>query len=341
MKKIIIAVLLTAMLIAVVSCASKNASDVNSNPASETDTSAETQAEFRAEILEINGNSILVEPLQGEDILRSSDKISFGAVDLDNIGAEVGDIVSVAYNGIIMESYPAQITALKWSMFEKADECSSEISSTQPVSRYLPSSNAQISSNEQSLDQSSRGEMMAKKPVIYLYPERACDISVCLEYNGRLNFTYPEYNGGWNVVAYPDGKIVNKADGKEYSYLFWEGTSSTRYDLSRGFVVKGCDTVKFLRDKLEFMGLTPKEYNEFIVYWAPLMENNPYNLIAFQGKQYTDSAILKISPEPDSILRVFMSYKPMTKYVKIPRQELSAFNRKGFVVVEWGGTEVK
>ena len=38
------------------------------------------------------------------------------------------------------------------------------------------------------------------------------------------------------------------------------------------------------------MGLTPKEYNEFIVYWAPLLQNNPYNLISFQAKNYEELA---------------------------------------------------
>ena len=46
-------------------------------------------------------------------------------------------------------------------------------------------------------------------------------------------------------------------------------------DFSRGFVVRGSDTAAFLREKLAYMGLTPREYNEFIVYWLPRMQNNP------------------------------------------------------------------
>ena len=38
------------------------------------------------------------------------------------------------------------------------------------------------------------------------------------------------------------------------------------------------------------MGLTPREYNEFIVYWLSKMQHNAYNLIAFQGSEYTDHA---------------------------------------------------
>ena len=37
-----------------------------------------------------------------------------------------------------------------------------------------------------------------------------------------FTYTYPTYNDGWEVTAYPDGRLINKADGTEH-YLFWEG----------------------------------------------------------------------------------------------------------------------
>ena len=80
--------------------------------------------------------------------------------------------------------------------------------------------------------------------------------------------------------------------------------------------------------------------NEFIVYWLPRMEHNAYNLITFQGKAYTDTAKLDITPAPDSMLRVFMAYKPLEDSVDIEPQQLETFERKGFTVVEWGGTEL-
>ncbi|MBU3143847.1 hypothetical protein [Clostridium sp. CF012] len=49
--------------------------------------------------------------------------------------------------------------------------------------------------------------------------------------------------------------------------------------MAKGFVVKGSETEKFLQEKLEYLGLTPKEYNEFIVYWLPVMKENKYNLL--------------------------------------------------------------
>lgn len=166
------------------------------------------------------------------------------------------------------------------------------------------------------------------KPVIYLYPEKTTDVEVKLDFKGYLTVTYPTYNNGWSVTAEPDGTLTNHADGREYSYLFWEGLYEHDWNLSTGFVVRAEDTISFLQEKLAKLGLTPREYNEFIVYWYPLMKNNPYNLIHFAGKEYTNAAPLTITPTPDSLLRVFMVYKPLIEKIEIPEQSLSSFERK-------------
>jgi len=179
-------------------------------------------------------------------------------------------------------------------------------------------------------------EDVCYKPVIYLYPEEQTDVSVKLDYNGELTVTYPEYGNGWNVTAMPDGTLYDK-DGNEYSYLFWEGKNETVYDFSKGFCVKGEDTAEFLREKLSLMGLTPREYNEFIVFWLPFMKDNEYNIISFQGDCYTDNAVLNVTPAPDTVLRVFMAFKPSDIPVDIEEQVLYKTERNGFTLVEWGG----
>ena len=185
-------------------------------------------------------------------------------------------------------------------------------------------------------------EEEAKKPVIYLYPEQETDVHVELELTeSELNTTYPKYNDGWDVVAYPDGTLVNKADGTHHRYLFWDSVNCrTRFDFSRGFCVAGSDTERFLKEKLTYIGLTEDEMNEFIVYWLPLMEHNAYNLISFQGDAYTNSAKLTVTPAPDSECRIFMAYVPLENAVEIEPQQLETFERKGFAVVEWGGVEI-
>ena len=179
-----------------------------------------------------------------------------------------------------------------------------------------------------------------EKPVIYLYPEVETDVSVLLDYSGRLTCTYPAYREGWHVTASPDGTLAD-ASGQTYNYLYWEGIGTEKYDFSQGFCVSGADTAAFLEDALPKLGLTRREANEFIVYWLPRMEQNPYNLIAFQGDAYTESARLTVTPAPDTLIRVFMAFRPLSEPTPIEPQALSAPSRTGFTVVEWGGTEVR
>lgn len=186
-------------------------------------------------------------------------------------------------------------------------------------------------------------EAVDYKPVIYLYPTEETAVHVSLDYAGELTVTYPDYGeDGWHVMASPDGTLTD-ADGRQYSYLFWEGVSETEYDFSDAYCVAGEETAAFLQEILPALGLSPREYNEFIVYWLPKMQENPYNLIAFQTSAYTDAAQLHVTPTPDTVIRVFMAYKPLDKAV--PAADITDLptppERNGFTVVEWGGTEIR
>ena len=186
-----------------------------------------------------------------------------------------------------------------------------------------------------------REEMVAEeKPVIYLYPETETRVTVKLDLSGELTCAYPAYDGGWTVTAAPDGTLTDE-HGRTYNYLYWEGEVANGFDFSKGFCVAGSDTAAFLEDALDRLGLTRREANEFLVYWLPRMQDNPYNLIAFQQEAYTESAKLTVSPQPDSVLRVFMAWKPLARPVDVPAQTLPGFERRGFTLVEWGGAEVR
>lgn len=180
----------------------------------------------------------------------------------------------------------------------------------------------------------------AEKPVIYLYPEHTMDIHVELDFDGTLTAAYPAYQGGWTVTASPDGTLADPETGRIYYCLFWEGIANREFDMTAGFVVAGSDTAAFLEETLAQLGLTDKEANEFIIYWLPRMEDNAYNLISFQTDAYTECAALHITPAPDSVLRIYMTWKALDEPIEIPRQDLASFERTGFTVVEWGGSEI-
>ncbi len=184
-------------------------------------------------------------------------------------------------------------------------------------------------------------EILAEKPIIYLYPEFTQEITVGLDFNGELTTTYPDYDNGWRVVADPDGTLYDVDTGREYYCLYWEGVSDVEYDFTKGFSVPGNETASFLETTLGKLGLNEKEANEFIIYWLPRMEGNEYNLISFQTDAYTENAKLLIDPAPDTVIRVFMAWKALDEPVEIEAQELTAPEREGFTLVEWGGAEVK
>ncbi len=399
----------------------------------ETKAKYKVQTVFRAVVLEIIGDSVFVEPLEGEHERLSSDRITFNTKGLE-FNAQVGDIIEITYDGIIAESYPAQIRASGWKYMDdnetennkkssKPEEITEETTedTTEDTSEetteetteesddfngeFLDKENATFSekgsvmtstikeiredsfyvdllsltaspvvqkikingsigdewcvgdfvkveyknvyrdekNNRMECDLVSievADDMLCYKPVIYLYPEKETEVFVNLSLNGELTCTYPAYNEGWNVTATPDGTLTD-GEGQAYNYLYWEGEIKTEWNFEQGFCVKGEDTAKFLETALAKLGLTRREANEFIVYWLPLMQENAYNVISFQGDAYTDAAKLDVSPAPDTVIRVFMTYKASDNFVDITAQELTASERTGFTVVEWGGTEVK
>ena len=176
------------------------------------------------------------------------------------------------------------------------------------------------------------------KPAIYLYPEKETNVSVVVNPNGGLTFTDPEYKDGWMVKAKPNGEIYNYDDGEIYPYLFWEGKALDYKPQKQGFVVAKENIKEFLKEKLIKLGLIEKEYNEFIEFWLPKMQNKKYYFISFVGqKEIDDVAPLSISPKPDTIIRVLMDYQGLDEYKNIIEQKIITPERKGFIVVEWGG----
>ena len=183
------------------------------------------------------------------------------------------------------------------------------------------------------------GSHEVRKPVIYLYPTKKTNVFVNLNFDGTFTYTYPKINDGWKVSAEPDGTLTDKS-GRTYGYLFWEGDTKVPMEFNEGFCVAGKDTEAFLLDKLAYLGLNDKEINDFMVFWLPRMQDNPYNVISFQTDNYLKAAQLKVYPQPDTMIRVFMAWKKADNFVNIKAQKLEKIQRKGFALVEWGGTEV-
>ena len=65
---------------------------------------------FDATILEVHDGYYLVEPVEGSQELKSADKIEVSMKNLDpSLEPEVGDLIEITYDGMIMELYPAKL----------------------------------------------------------------------------------------------------------------------------------------------------------------------------------------------------------------------------------------
>ena len=180
-----------------------------------------------------------------------------------------------------------------------------------------------------------------EKPVIYLYPEESMDISVQLNLKeSKFTTIYPKFNGKntWNVHAKPNGDIVIK--DKTYPYLFWEAKSYYLPETNEGFIVTEENAEKFLEEKLDILGLNEKEKTDFITYWLPVLLRNKLSLCSFQTKKFFNNIELNVTPKPDSMIRIFLAIKKLDKPVNIKEQKLKSVKRKGFTVVEWGGSNI-
>lgn len=183
----------------------------------------------------------------------------------------------------------------------------------------------------------------AKKPIIYLYPKEDTEVSVKLQYKDNITTSYPKYLDGWNVLAKKDGTLTDLSTNKNLYSLYYESENLLNFKVENdGFIVKGSDASAFLEEKLAILGLTERESEEFIIYWLPKLEANKYNYIRFATlDEINKNMPLEINPNPDTIIRVLMTYKGLETPIDITEQQLETPTRTGFVAVEWGGTEIK
>lgn len=180
------------------------------------------------------------------------------------------------------------------------------------------------------------------KPIIYLYPEEEINVTVKVGKPENITCSYPKYENGWEVIARPNGTLTDIKTGRNLYALYWEGIDTNKSEIKEGFIVKGDEAIEFLEEKLEMLGLSEREAEEFIVYWLPKLQENKYNYIRFATmEEINEKMPLEFSVKPDTLIRVLMEFKGLEEYIEIPEQKLETPERKGFVVVEWGGTEIK
>lgn len=181
---------------------------------------------------------------------------------------------------------------------------------------------------------------VAYKPIIYIYPEEEQIVDVKLGYKENLLVSYPVYDEGWNVLAKPDGTLIDNKTNRELYSLYYESQNKIDFKIEEdGFVISKEELIPFLEEKLEILGLNPREQEEFIIYWLPILQKNNYTYIRFaEQEEINKNMPLQIEPKPQTTIRVLMTFKGLENKINVKEQELTKVERKGYTVIEWGAT---
>ncbi len=179
------------------------------------------------------------------------------------------------------------------------------------------------------------------KPVIYFYSERPIAVTATITTDELLTHSEPGSNvfspATWTFLALPNSVLVSH--GKQYPYLFYETSYfGKRFSLNEGWSVERSELIPLLNEKLPLLGLSKTETNAFVEYWSTrLPESKYYSICVIDRKEIDEKIKLDVNPTPDSVIRVFLAFKPTqsNEVLKLPRITPSA--RNGFAVVEWGG----
>lgn len=193
-------------------------------------------------------------------------------------------------------------------------------------------------------------QMIKRKPVIYCYSDKEVDATIRLDPKGHFTFTYPAYQNGWEIQVNAAGGVTDRKTGKKYPYLFWEAASEPlQYQMTEqglpGFVIATDTAVQFLESQLSAMGLNRVEQTDFITFWVPVLQRKPFALVQFLMEASYQNQVAEwiITPSPDAFRRVFMLFSPLEEPAlgtPVIPQKFNSFERNGFTVVEWGGSEL-
>lgn len=193
------------------------------------------------------------------------------------------------------------------------------------------------------------------KPAIYLYPKSLQHINVKVALShGSFIYTDPIYppETGWNVLAYPSGKleylgnIKSDSNGKAnypsgiFPYLYYEAriADSAIEKPTTGYITSSANLSSFLLSLLPKLGLNENETNEFKTYWEKALPKSPYYFIGVISPENLNTIEpLTITPKQDTTIRVTLYFEARDTFSVIPAPDITTPKRQGFTVVEWGG----
>ncbi|MEW5804359.1 MAG: hypothetical protein AB1847_19870 [bacterium] len=163
-------------------------------------------------------------------------------------------------------------------------------------------------------------------------------VRVELDVNGEITKTIPPYHDGWYVLAKADGTITDESQGKQYGYLFWEAQLNGLELPDKGWVIAQEDLKEWFSEYLPKLGLNIREKEQFMEYWLERLQGSGFYELKLLSHEFLDEyAKLTITPAPDTLIRVIFHFTPLNEYKLLDAPVMKTPERKGFVVLEWGG----
>ncbi len=186
-----------------------------------------------------------------------------------------------------------------------------------------------------SVEKLELGEYDVKKPAIYIYPpeDSFFEVELIFENGTALTNSIPEYGSGWKVFVEKSGRI-----DQTYDYLFYEASMGGTPVLTDGWCLRRNELPYKLRLQLTRVGLNAKEAADFVAYWLDyLTEYDCYRIYPQFDRELDDMVGLRVTPEPDAMLRVWLYFEGCEDCGDLPRPSIPEFYRGEITVVEWGG----
>lgn len=189
-------------------------------------------------------------------------------------------------------------------------------------------------------------QIMVEKPVIYLYSEAEQPFSLKIKTDADLQFTYPNYENGWEGTVSENGTI--RMNGSNYPYLFWDASLSVErlklnwQDADR---IQGTQVIDYLTSQLDHLGMNEKEKTDFITYWGPRMQQMKYvQVLWIQNDVINPIASLDITPAFTQN-RVYIIFQEVNDLIDetlpLKIKILKPIERTKNHLLEWGGIEVQ
>jgi hypothetical protein len=176
------------------------------------------------------------------------------------------------------------------------------------------------------------------EPVFYLYSPIDTTVSIKIKSPEIIQHSNPQMQDGWTIRIFDNDKMFNSSTNQQIPFVFWDGWVDVLQAPANGFMIVQNQLQSFLKEKLSFIGLSGKEIADFFNVWLIKCPQSPYYFVHFYNTEFVNKYCpIKIIPEPQTTIRVYVDIEPCTSIRPYIKQELSSkTSRTGLTFIEWG-----